>query len=129
MKISNNDANEKRYIRTIWPKQEEPRIIQAIDQRWLPHEVVIEDFYNVGAMAVAIKEMHVRGAGLIGAAAGYGMYLASLENSDYDFLVAAGEKLKATRPTAVNLEWAVQKQLEILKDINNSMVLTVDGCG
>ncbi len=66
-------------------------------------------------MARAIREMHVRGAGLIGAAAGYGMYLATLEaagNSIDDHLAAAAERLKATRPTAVNLAWAVERQLK-----------------
>ena len=58
-------------------------------------------------MANAIREMHVRGAGLIGAAAGYGMYLATFEPD----LMAAAEKLKATRPTAVNLAWAIERQL------------------
>jgi methylthioribose-1-phosphate isomerase len=58
-------------------------------------------------MAIAIREMHVRGAGLIGAAAGYGMYLATFEPD----LMAAAEKLKATRPTAVNLAWAIERQL------------------
>jgi methylthioribose-1-phosphate isomerase len=125
MKNSNNNANEKKYTRTIWPKEDDPRIIQAIDQRWLPHQLVIEDFTNVDDMAVAIKEMHVRGAGLIGAAAGYGMYLAALENTDYDFLVAAGEKLKATRPTAVNLEWAVERQLAVLKETTKEKICNV----
>lgn len=59
-------------------------------------------------MAAAIREMHVRGAGLIGAAAGYGMYLATFEAD----LLAAAETLKATRPTAVNLAWAIERQLQ-----------------
>src|SRR5688572_17473637 len=59
-------------------------------------------------MAAAIREMHVRGAGLIGAAAGYGMYLATFEPD----LLAAAEILKATRPTAVNLAWAIERQLK-----------------
>ena len=59
-------------------------------------------------MAVAIRDMHVRGAGLIGAAAGYGMYLAMLAEADPD---AAAALLRATRPTAVNLAWALERQL------------------
>jgi methylthioribose-1-phosphate isomerase len=68
-------------------------------------------------MAVAIRDMYVRGAGLIGAAAGYGMYLAALsapQQSVDDFeqyVKAAGSALMATRPTAVNLEFAVSRQL------------------
>jgi len=92
--------------------------VQLIDQRRLPHEFVIEDVGTVEQMAAAIKEMHVRGAGLIGAAAGYGMYLATLEAalaSDFDAaLTRAAEALKATRPTAVNLAWAVDRQMRAI---------------
>jgi methylthioribose-1-phosphate isomerase len=62
-----------RHFRTIWPKPGDERVIQMIDQRALPHRFVIEDVGTVAEMAAAIREMHVRGAGLIGAAAGYGM--------------------------------------------------------
>ena len=65
-------------FRTIW-FHESKRVVQIIDQRWLPHEFVIEEIGTVGQMAAAIREMHVRGAGLIGAAAGFGMYLAARE--------------------------------------------------
>ena len=91
--------------------------MQLIDQRFLPHQFVIEDISTVTQMATAIREMHVRGAGLIGASAGYGMYLAVLEaadtaaaTADFDRQVAdAAEQLKATRPTAVNLTWAIER--------------------
>lgn len=95
------------HYRTIWPKEGDDRVIQLIDQRFLPHQFVIEEVRTVQEMAAAIREMHVRGAGLIGAAAGYGMYLATFEND----LMAAADKLKATRPTAVNLAWAIERQL------------------
>lgn len=105
------------HYRTIW--LEDDRTVQLIDQRHLPHRFVIEDLQTVDAMAAAIKEMHLRGAGLIGAAAGFGMYLAALEHveaSDFmEKMQIAGEKLKATRPTAVNLEWAVNRQLATLR--------------
>jgi methylthioribose-1-phosphate isomerase len=97
------------HYRTIWPKPGDERVIQLIDQRSLPHRFVIEDVRTVAEMAAAIREMHVRGAGLIGAAAGYGMYLATLESDD---LTAAAAQLKATRPTAVNLAWAIDRQLK-----------------
>jgi methylthioribose-1-phosphate isomerase len=104
------------HYRTIWPKASDKRVIQLIDQRSLPHRFVIEEVSTVQGMADAIREMHVRGAGLIGAAAGYGMYLATLaavaptlfEND----LAAAAAQLKATRPTAVNLKWAIERQLK-----------------
>ncbi len=101
--------------RTIWLKPDDPETVQVIDQRNLPHEFNIEDIRSVESMARAIQEMHVRGAGLIGAAAGYGMYLATLEayraQSFHDALASAYNTLKATRPTAVNLGWALDRQL------------------
>ncbi len=104
------------HYRTIWPDEADSRVIRLIDQRFLPHRFVIEEVRTVGEMASAIREMHVRGAGLIGAAAGYGMYLATLEAaagaSFEDELTAAANQLKATRPTAVNLAWAIERQLK-----------------
>jgi methylthioribose-1-phosphate isomerase len=105
------------HFRTIWLKPGNDRVVQLIDQRFLPHQFVIEDISTVTQMATAIREMHVRGAGLIGASAGYGMYLAVLEAADTaaataDFdrqLADAAEQLKATRPTAVNLTWAIER--------------------
>ncbi len=101
--------------RTIWINEENDAVITIIDQRYLPHRFVTEDIRTVNEMVHGIKDMHVRGAGLIGAAAGYGMYLATLEaarKNNFDHLFASAEALKATRPTAVNLEWAVNRQLE-----------------
>ena len=102
------------HYRTIWPDESDTRLIRLIDQRALPHRFVIEEVRTVAEMASAIREMHVRGAGLIGAAAGYGMYLAALEaTSTASFeadLSAAAAQLKATRPTAVNLAWAIERQ-------------------
>src|SRR5512136_1548872 len=99
------------HYRSIWLKTDDPRVIQAIDQRYLPHSFVVEDLASIDDVAVAIADMHVRGAGLIGAAAGYGMYVAALHaprsspEAFTDALRSDGERLKATRPTAVNLEW------------------------
>ena len=100
-----------RHYRTIWLKDGDPHVVQLIDQRALPHEFIIEEVRTVAEAARAIAEMRVRGAGLIGATAGYGMYLAALAATDADSLRRAGELLKATRPTAVNLAWAVERQL------------------
>ena len=94
--------------RTIWLKPDDGRVVQLIDQRALPHRFVIEEITTVEQMAVAIREMHVRGAGLIGAAAGYGMYLAMLAEMEP---LTAATLLRATRPTAVNLAWALERQL------------------
>ncbi len=110
------------HYRTIWTKEGDDKVIQIIDQRSLPHEFVIEDLRSVDDFCVAIKDMHVRGAGLIGATAGYGMNVGALEapvNEFYDFLVDVGERLKSTRPTAVNLQWAVERQLNGIKFLSS----------
>ncbi len=111
-----------KHYRTIWVKKDDDKVVQVIDQRFLPHKFVIEDLTTAEDAARAIKEMHIRGAGLVGATAGFGMYLAALEASADsptpdafdERMVQAGEKLKATRPTAVNLEWAVHRQLDAM---------------
>jgi methylthioribose-1-phosphate isomerase len=104
------------HYRTIWPDETDNRVIRLIDQRFLPHRFVIEEVRTVEEMVSAIRDMHVRGAGLIGAAAGYGMYLATLSAaiglSFEDELAVAATQLKATRPTAVNLAWAIERQLK-----------------
>jgi len=106
-----------KHFRTIWLKDE--HTVQIIDQRRLPHEFTIEELCSVEETFTAIKDMHVRGAGLIGATAGFGMYLASIQYAHESAietyiskLIEAGELLKQSRPTAVNLEWAVDRQLE-----------------
>jgi methylthioribose-1-phosphate isomerase len=103
------------HFRTIWLNPANERLVQLIDQRFLPHHFVIEEVTTATQMADAIREMHVRGAGLIGASAGYGMYLAAIEaaqSGTFDqHLAAAASRLKATRPTAVNLRWAIERQL------------------
>ncbi len=106
------------HFRTIWLNPANEQVVQLIDQRFLPHRFVIEEVSTVAQMAIAIREMHVRGAGLIGASAGYGMYLATIEAAGspavagFDQRLAnAAAQLKATRPTAVNLAWAVERQL------------------
>lgn len=77
---------------------------------------MIEEIRSVEEMATAIRDMLVRGAGLIGASAGYGMYLAAIEaasgNSFDEHMTRAAARLRATRPTAVNLSWAIDRQLK-----------------
>lgn len=107
----------KQY-QTIWLHPEDDTIVQLIDQRWLPHKIVIADIHSVDEMCVAIRDMWVRGAPLIGAAAGWGMYLAACEvpascARDFFFEEAYGKLLK-TRPTAVNLRWALDEMIHAL---------------
>ncbi len=112
-------VNGKPY-RTIWIKEDDETVVQIINQHYLPYKFVVEDITTVDQMAHAIREMRVRGAGLIGAAAGFGMYLAALHAPRYSVeafmnaLAMAGKMLRATRPTAVNLSWAVQRQMEAI---------------
>jgi len=116
------NINGKHY-RTIWIKEGDERIIQIIDQRGLPHQFIIEDLKSVDDVATAIKDMHIRGAGLIGATAGYGMYIAALEapHNEFDsFIKNTAEKLKSTRPTAVNLAWAVNRILSAINHPSDS---------
>src|SRR5712671_409378 len=105
-----------KHFRTIWRKPDDQRMVQLIDQRFLPHDFVIEEVRSVEQMATAIREMHVRGAGLIGASASYGMYLAAIEAARRDsfdeHMTRAAARLGATRPTAVNLSWAIERQLQ-----------------
>jgi len=103
---------EGKHYRTIWPHPDDETVIRIIDQRRLPHEFVIEDLRTVDDFAAAISEMHVRGAGLIGATAGFAYYSALLDEraGDEGWLEAAIARLVATRPTAANLAWAVERQ-------------------
>jgi methylthioribose-1-phosphate isomerase len=108
----------KRY-RTIWPDPRDSGTVSIIDQRKLPHEFVIEQLSSLQQTVTAIKDMHVRGAGLIGATAGFGMYLASLQAPDKNFtgfMEESGEILNQSRPTARNLKWAVDRILRAIKE-------------
>jgi methylthioribose-1-phosphate isomerase len=115
------------HFRTIWLKPDDKSVVQLIDQRFLPHRFVIEEVRTVEQMATAIREMHVRGAGLIGASAGYGMYLAAIDGAARPAaagvdqqLAHAAAQLKATRLTAVNLSWAVERQLKNVAEGKNA---------
>lgn len=102
--------------RTIW-LHPEGSAVQIIDQRSLPHQVTVATLRHSDEAATAIREMWVRGAPLIGATAAYGFWLgtceASAESDPEAYLKACAEKLLATRPTAVNLHWAVAQQMRI----------------
>jgi len=100
--------------RTIWLNPRDPACVQIIDQRALPHDFVIEDLRSIDEAIIAIRDMHVRGAPLIGATAAWGIYLAIVQMQNqfsFESLQKDGERLKAARPTAVNLAWAVERML------------------
>ncbi len=105
-----------RHYRTIW-LNEDGRSVDIIDQRWLPHEFRIVTLRTVDDMAVAIRDMWVRGAPLIGVAAAYGMAIAMAADSSDTALDAAWEKLHATRPTAINLRWALDEMRKLLRPV------------
>ncbi|MBE2284228.1 MAG: S-methyl-5-thioribose-1-phosphate isomerase [Prosthecobacter sp.] len=102
------------HYRTVW--MPEPGLVRIIDQRRLPWAFEIIDLKSVAEVAHAIRDMAVRGAGCIGATAGYGMALAAIEVQNDAELEALARSLIETRPTAVNLAWAVNRQLAALRN-------------
>ena len=101
------------HLTTIWVDETDQEI-KIIDQRLLPHELSIVTLSTVKDVEFAIREMQVRGAPLIGVTAAFGMYVAALEDSSIEFLNKAADFLIESRPTAVNLSWAIKKiKLEI----------------
>ena len=107
-------------FRTIWLKDQNDAIVQIIDQRQLPHEYVVVDLTSYRDGVHAISEMLVRGAPLIGATAAWSLYLAGLEaDRTADPLLVirkAAAELGATRPTAVNLHWAIDRVLTVIEN-------------
>lgn len=104
-------------FRTIWTTED--KYVEVIDQRKLPHEFVTVRLETYKDAEIAIKDMTVRGAPLIGATAAYGIYLAVREMTEKKLasshLDDAFEALKASRPTAVNLFWALDKMKKALE--------------
>ena len=106
---------QNKHLTTIWYDQKTDKV-KIIDQRFIPFELKIVELNTVDEVCFAIKEMQVRGAPLIGVTAAYGMYIAARENADFIYLKNASEKIYSTRPTAVNLGWALKK---IMTNIDN----------
>src|SRR5271154_2161332 len=105
-----------RPMRTIWlPGGGGPG--GKIDPRPLPHELVISRLTTLDDAAVAIHDMAVRGAPLIGATAAYGVALATTADPSDAGLAHAIEVLAATRPTAVNLRWALERMRQVLSPL------------
>jgi methylthioribose-1-phosphate isomerase len=105
-----------RHYRTIWLNKDGCSV-DIIDQRWLPHEFRIVTLRTVDDIAVAIRDMWVRGAPLIGVTAAYGMAVAMAADPSDTALDAAWEKLHATRPTAINLRWALDEMRKLLRPV------------
>ena len=108
--------------RTIWLKEGNDKVVQVIDQRHLPFELVVADLSNVDEAYAAIKDMIVRGAPLIGVTAAYGMYLATLESTNIEDIIKSAKKLKSSRPTAINLAFAVDLMFETLANEKENLI-------
>ena len=113
---------EGKEYRTIWY---EDNVVKIIDQTKLPHQFVIKDLKTVKDAVKAIKIMEVRGAPLIGGTAAYGIVLAIQENNDPDFIKKSYEELIESRPTAINLKWAVDRMIKKLSGINKDQILDI----
>jgi methylthioribose-1-phosphate isomerase len=105
-----------RHYRTIWLNGD-GWSVDLIDQRWLPHDFRVVNVNTVDGIAVAIREMWVRGAPLIGVAAAYGVAMRMREDASDAALDAVWEKLHATRPTAINLRWALDDMRNLLRPL------------
>ena len=101
-----------RHYRTIWPRADEA--VEVIDQTKLPHEFTTVVLRTAVDCAQAIKSMVVRGAPLIGATAAYGVAVTMRDEPSSKALIRALDMLQATRPTAVNLRWALKRMHDVL---------------
>ena len=113
---------EGKEYRTIWF---ENNVVKIIDQTKLPHQFIIKDLKTVNDAINAIKIMEVRGAPLIGGTAAYGMALAVKENNDPNFIKKSSEDLIQSRPTAINLKWAVERMMKKISGINSNEILNI----
>ena len=115
---------EGKEYRTIW-FDEDKKTVKIIDQTKLPHQFIIKDLKTVKDTIIAIKTMEVRGAPIIGGTAAYGMVLAVLENNDLEFIKKSSEELIKSRPTAINLQWAIHRMNNKLSMVNSNDLFEV----
>ena len=108
--------------RTIWYEQ---NVVKIIDQTKLPHHFIIKELKSVKDTINAIKIMEVRGAPLIGGTAAYGIVLAIQEKNNHDFIKKCADELIKSRPTAINLKWAVERMIKKLDGMNSNQILDV----
>ena len=113
---------EGKEYRTIWY---EDKVVKIIDQTKLPHQFKIKDLKTVKDAINAIKTMEVRGAPLIGGTAAYGIALAVQEINDPEFIKKSSKDLIQSRPTAINLKWAVDRMMKKLSGINSDQILDI----
>jgi methylthioribose-1-phosphate isomerase len=108
--------------RTIWYEGD---VVKIIDQTKLPHQFIIKELKTVKDAINAIKIMEVRGAPLIGGTAAYGMALAIKDSNDPNFIKKSSEDLIQSRPTAINLKWAVERMMKKISGINSNEILNI----
>jgi len=112
-----------KQMRPIWLDRD-THVVKVIDQRRLPHELVVEDLHTVDDVIRAIKDMYVRGAPLIGVTGAFGVYVATRNAPDGEltdaYLTAECNRLKAARPTAVNLFWGVDRVYNKIRNMKSS---------
>jgi len=113
---------EGNIYRTIWF---ENNSVKIIDQTKLPHQFIIKDLKTVKDSINAIKTMEVRGAPLIGVTAAYGLVLSIIEDKNQSFLKKSSEGLIASRPTAINLKWAVDRMMKKLSGVNSNKIFEI----
>ena len=113
---------EGKSYRTIWF---ENNTVKIIDQTKLPHQFIIKNLKTVQESINAIKTMEVRGAPLIGATAAYGLVLSIIEKNDLSYLKKSSEDLISSRPTAINLKWAVDRMMKKLLGVNSNEILKI----
>lgn len=101
------------HYRSLWLAAD-GRTVQIIDQTRLPHDFVVVDLRTLAEAATAIRDMWVRGAPLIGATAAYGVALHMAADPSDAGLAEAYDRLIETRPTAVNLRWALEEMRRVL---------------
>lgn len=129
----------EKYYRSIWPDESDPGAVHVIDQRMLPFSFEVMTLRSAADVYEAIRTMVVRGAPLIGATAAWGVYLSYLEHSGgaekfrdneqsragdvYNAVISDAQQLKAARPTAVNLAWAVDYMTGVMKSFPDAEVM------
>ena len=104
------------HYRSIW-HDPDTLTVSIIDQRWLPHRFEVVGLHSTDDFATAIRDMWVRGAPLIGATAAWGMATAVAHDSSDAGIDNAWELLHRTRPTAINLRWALDRMRQALKPL------------
>ena len=115
--------NNKSY-RTIW-YDNISESVKIIDQTKLPFKLEVISLKKLDDVIRAINEMKVRGAPLIGATAAYGIVLAIQEKNDQSFLQKSSEDLINSRPTAINLKWAVDRMIKKITGVNSDKIFDI----